>query len=374
MPVLPPPVKNLVTNARFTASDLATLRKAIQARQANARDARAIATQYAETLEAGVGSWLRALLQGLGGSTSVAMPIANLSSETALLNGQITLPDSGRKHPAVRSIQRALMALASRNNNLDYMLPQFGADGDYGNETVQAVKNFQRNNSLPMTGKVDAPTAKAIDQALRQTRPFGIMSATPADLIRAAIELTTEPVAFNYGVEQPWVNIDPSHAVFTDRPFDFLKGRWKCNLFGGNVLRKGGYEPPFFGNQGKGEYPNANQWFKWSDRYAAQHGNKVHFRWIAELAPETMTDAEKAVKIAEFLSQVQPGDFLMADHPGTQVQDGGHTRVAVSTNFSGDGTVAFAQAHFDRAVIEHEGADQLFFEEKIWLLRPNRKM
>jgi hypothetical protein len=71
---------------------------------------------------------------------------------------------------------------------------------------------------------------------------------------------------------------------------------------------------------------------------------------------------------------VQPGDFLMADHPGTQVQDGGHTRVAVSTNFSGDGTVAFAQAHFDRAVIEHEGADQLFFEEKIWLLRPNRKM
>jgi hypothetical protein len=374
MPVLPPPVKNLVTNARFTASDLATLRKAIQARQADAGDARAIATQYAETLEAGVGSWLRALLQGLGGSTSVAMPIANLSNETALLNGQITLPDSGRKHPAVRSIQRALMALASRNNNLDYMLPQFGADGDYGNETVQAVKNFQQNNGLPITGKVDAPTAKAIDQALRQTRAFGIMSATPADLIRAAIELTTEPVAFNYGVEQPWVNIDPSHAVFTDRPFDFLKGRWKCNLFGGNVLRKGGYEPPFFGNRGKGEYPNANQWYKWSDRYAADHGNKVHFQWIAELAPEAMTDAEKAVKIAEFLSRVQPGDFLMADHPGTQVQDGGHTRVAVSTNFSGDGTVAFAQAHFDRAVVEHEGADQLFFEETIWLLRPNRKM
>jgi peptidoglycan hydrolase-like protein with peptidoglycan-binding domain len=374
MPVLPPPIKNLVTNARFTASDLATLRKAVQSGQANADDARAIATQYAETLEAGVGSWLRAFLQSLGGSTSVAIPIANLSSETALLNGQITLPDSGRKHPAVRSIQRALMAIASRNKTLEYMLPQFGADGDYGNETVQAVKNFQKNTSLPITGKVDATTAKEIDRVLRRAQPFGIMSATPTDLVRAAVELTTEPVAFNYGVEQPWINIDPSHAVFTDRPFDFLKGRWKCNLFGGNVLRKGGYEPPYYGNQGKGEYPNANQWYKWSDRYAAQHENKVHFQWIAELAPETMTDEEKAVAIADFLSKVQPGDFVMADHPGAGVQDGGHTRVAVSTNFAVDGTVAFAQAHFEQSVIEQEGADQLFWEEKIWLLRPNRKM
>jgi Putative peptidoglycan binding domain len=372
MPVLPPPVKSLITNARFTASDLATLRKAIQTQQASVEDARAIATQYADTLEAGVGSWLRALLRG--GASSVAVPIANLSNETQLLNGQITLPDSGRKHPAVRSIQRALIALASRTQTLDYMLSQFGADGDYGNETAQAVKNFQRKNSLPMTGKVDATTARAIDQALRQTQAPGIMSATPQDLARAGIELTTEPVAFNYGVEQPWVNIDPSHAVFTDRPFDFLKGRWKCNLFGGNVLRKGGYEPPFYGNQGKGEYPNANQWYKWSDRYAAQHENKVHFQWIAELAPETMTDEEKGVAIADFLSKVQPGDFLMADHPGAGVQDGGHTRVAVSTNFAIDGTVAFAQAHFEQAVIEQEGADQLFWEEKIWLLRPNRKM
>jgi hypothetical protein len=36
--------------------------------------------------------------------------------------------------------------------------------------------------------------------------------------------------------------------------------------------------------------------------------------------------------------------------------------------------VAFAQAHFDRAVVEQEGADQLVAEETIWLLRPNRKM
>jgi Putative peptidoglycan binding domain len=370
MPVLPPPIKNLVSNARFTASDVVALRKAIQSGQATVEDARAIATQYADTLEPGVGNWLRPLLQG----TSVTLPIANLSAETALLNGQIMLPDSGRKHPAVRSVQRALIALASRTKVLGYMLLQFGADGDYGGETAQAVKAFQKNHNLSVTGKVDRATATAIDTALRKTQVPGILSATPADLVQAALELCTDPVALNYGVEQPWVNIDPSHAVFTDRPFDFLKGRWKCNLFGGNVLRKGGYEPPFFGNQGKGEYPNANQWAKWSDKYAAQHGNQVHFQWIAEVAPETLSDAEKATAIASFLSKAQPGDFVMADHPGLGVQDGGHTRVAVSSNFAVDGTVAFAQAHFDRAVVEQEGADQLFFEEKIWLLRPNRKM
>jgi hypothetical protein len=374
MPVLPPPIKTLINNARFTASDLMTLRKAVQTGQASVEDAKAIATRYADTLEAGVGSWLRNLLQSRGSSTSVALPIANLSAEAALLSGQLVLPDAGRKHPAVRNIQRAMITLASRTQVLDYMLPQFGADGDYGGETIQAVKAFQKNHNLSVTGKVDGATAKAIDQALRQTQAPGIMSATPADLVRAAIELTTEPVAFNYGVDQPWVNIDPSHAVFTDRPFDFLKGRWKCNLFGGNVLRKGGYEPPFFGNQGRGEYPNANQWAKWSDKYAAQHGNKVHFQWIAEVALVALTDEQKLVAVNEFLSKVQPGDFVMADHIGAEVQDGGHTRVAVGSSFAIDKTVAFAQAHFDRAVVEQEGADQLVAEETIWLLRPNRKM
>jgi hypothetical protein len=370
MPLLSPAIKPLISNARFTASDFAALRKAIQSGQATAEDARILATQYADTLEAGVGSWLRQLLQSLGGATSVAIPIATLSAD--LLNGQVLLPDSGRKHPGVRTIQRALIALASRNQILEYLLPQFGADGDYGNETVQAVKNFQRNNSLLVSGKVDAVTARAIDAALRQTQVPGILSATPQDIVRAAIELCTEPVAFHYGVAQPWVNIDPSHAVFTDRPFDFLAGRWKCNLFGGNVLRKGGYEPPFYKNQGKGEYPNANQWFKWSDKYAAAAGNKVHFQWIAELAPEKIPEVEREEAIADFLNQVQPGDFVMADHPGAGVQDGGHTRVAVSG--LENGRVAFAQAQFAQAIVKQEDSNGLFNEEVIWLLRPNRKM
>lgn len=374
MPVLRPPARVLINNARFSAADLAALQKAIQARTATVEDAKAIAIAYADTLEAGVGSHLRALLRRLGNMADVATPITNLADHTALLNGQLTLPDGGRRHFSVRGVQRALIALASRTSQLAYMLPQAGADGDYGNETILAVRAFQQKHGLPVTGKVDGRTAKALDQELRKTRAPGIMTATPQDIASAAVELCTGSVALNYGVPQPWINTDPNHSVPVDRPFMSLVNRWKCNLFGGNVLRKGGYEPPYYGNQGKGEYPNANQWFKWSDKYGARFGNRVHFQLVDEVAVSSLEwdDAKRA--IAAFLAKAKPGDLLMQDHPGSQVADGGHTRVATATRFTIDGTVSFAQAQFDRSGIQQEGADDLMGSEAIWLLRPNLRM
>ncbi|HEY9624080.1 MAG TPA: peptidoglycan-binding protein [Crinalium sp.] len=374
MPVLRPPARVLINNARFSAADLAALRQAIQARIATVEDAKAIATAYADTLEAGVGSQLRALLRRLGNTTEVATPILNLADNAALLSGQLILPDSGRRHFSVRHVQRALIALASRTNQLAYMLPQAGADGDYGNETTLAVRAFQQKHGLSVTGKVDGKTAKAIDQELRKTQAPGIMTATPEDIVRAAIELCTGSVALNYGVPQPWVNLDPNHSVPVDRPFMSLTNRWKCNLFGGNVLRKGGYEPPYYGNQGKGEYPNANQWFKWSDKYGPRFGNRVHFQLIDEVAVSSMPWEEAKRAIAVFLAKAKPGDFLMQDHPGSQVADGGHTRVATATRFTIDGTVSFAQAQYDQAGIQQEGVDDLMGSETIWLLRPNLRM
>lgn len=374
MPILRPPVGTLINNARFTAADLAALRKSIQARTATVEDAKLIASRYADTLEPGVGNQLRSLLRSLGSNQTVEAPIANLASDTGLLNGQVTLPDSGRRHPSVRNVQRGLIALASRTQQLSYMLPKFGADGDYGNETVQAVKAFQQRKGLPVTGKVDARTAKALDQALRETRVPGIMSATSQDLASAARELSSGTIAEHYGVPKPWINIDPNHNVPVERPFEFLSNKWKCNLFGGNVLRKGGFEPPYYGNQGKGEYPNANQWFKWSDKYAVSNGNKVHFQLIAEVSYDTLQGDALRQAIANLLAKAQPGDCLMADHPGIQVADGGHTRVTVANQFHSNGIVHFAQAGFDRAEVRQEGVESLEFEEHIWLLRPTVRM
>jgi len=48
-------------------------------------------------------------------------------------------------------IQRRLLALG-------YKLPKYGADGMAGNETAAALKEFQTDKGIPITGKTDAPT------------------------------------------------------------------------------------------------------------------------------------------------------------------------------------------------------------------------
>ncbi|MEM9926873.1 MAG: peptidoglycan-binding domain-containing protein [Cyanobacteria bacterium P01_D01_bin.50] len=379
MPALSISTKNLVKNALFTASELVNLEKKIERRQTSLGEAEIIAKNYADTLEAGVGSWLNKLLRRFGSYVQVAETIVNLADDTALLNGHIIIPDSGRNHPSVRNVQRGLIALASRTQMLDYMLPAYGADGIYGGETSKAVKAFQQNNSLPVTGKIDANTARKLDEALRLTNARGSIVATPQDIVNAATELCTGEIALYYGVPQPWINNDPKHNVPVNIKFDYLVNRWKCNLFGGNVLRQSGYEPPYYRDNtddGKGEYPNANQWYKWTDKYAPRYGNPVRFDLIAEVPAINLPEREARHKIHQLFALIQPGDFLMVDHQGSGVQDGGHTRVATKSDFASSGKVHFAQAKYEKAMILQESVDDLVEkkEENIWLMRPNTKM
>jgi serine-type D-Ala-D-Ala carboxypeptidase (penicillin-binding protein 5/6) len=55
----------------------------------------------------------------------------------------------------VESLQRTL------NKKLD-PAPEIGVDGDFGGQTEEAVKQFQRRNELPETGQVDAATWEAL--------------------------------------------------------------------------------------------------------------------------------------------------------------------------------------------------------------------
>lgn len=377
MPPLSTPMNNLIANARFTAAEMVELEKQVKSGRVKKQEVEAIATNYVDTLESGVGNWLNKLLASLRSQVRVSDGIANLAGETDLLNGGVSLPEDGRKHPSVRNVQRALIALASRKGQLSYMLPGFGADGDYGSETTKAVRAFQQHYGLVVDGKVEQKTAQAMDAALRQTSVPGITKPTPQDLVNAAQELSTGDIAKYYGVPQPWINIDPTHNVPTNRTFNFLINRWKCNLFGGNVMRKGGYEPPFYRDNtddGKGEYPNANQWFKWTDKYAPRNGNPVRFQLIDEIPVTKLPAAEVRGRIQELLAQIKPGDFVLVDHQGSEVQDGGHTRVAITNNFRTNGTVSFAQASYDSSLIRQEGVDNLTNEEVIWLMRPNTTM
>lgn len=58
----------------------------------------------------------------------------------------------------VKALQEALLFLG-------YALPMYGADGDFGSETEGAVKSFQREHSLEVTGVFDTSALKALKDA-----------------------------------------------------------------------------------------------------------------------------------------------------------------------------------------------------------------
>lgn len=64
----------------------------------------------------------------------------------------------GMKGERVKALQLRLLALG-------YSLPRYGADGDFGKETLAAVKAFQADHGLPDTGVVDQITQDALDGA-----------------------------------------------------------------------------------------------------------------------------------------------------------------------------------------------------------------
>ncbi len=382
MPSLSPIAQNVVRDARVTTAELSSLKAAVQSGTASVSDVETIAHRFVDCLEGGAGDALRALLRDLGSRASIGAPIANLSASPGVLNGTVVFPrDKGSRRGDVENVQKALLALASRTGDAGLGLPRYGADGGWGSETEAAVKAFQAQKGLPQTGALDLATATALDNALRDTRVPPIFAGGvdpnvpgPGAMHDAAVNLVTKhPNA--YGVDDPWVNCDPRHALPANVRLGGLTGKWKCNLFACNVIAAAGFEPPYIGNKGHGEYPNANQLYKWSGTHAAQWGNANHVRF--ELRAEFMgmnnvTDPdEKERRVKALLAKVEPGDMLIVDHQGGAVADGGHCRVCTAKN--ADGTFEFAQASFTQAEIQTEGVQDVIGEEAIWVLRPNKR-
>lgn len=65
----------------------------------------------------------------------------------------------GSKGEAVKKLQQRLMELG-------YTLPKYGADGDYGNETLAAVKAFQKDWGLKVDGIAGPETQKIMETAV----------------------------------------------------------------------------------------------------------------------------------------------------------------------------------------------------------------
>jgi hypothetical protein len=225
--------------------------------------------------------------------------------------------------------------------------------------------NLPENRSLARA--IHGGAAAIVAEAGRVPAP----TTSPAQPVANAANTLVANHASSYGVDQPWFNQDPNHALPVNTRLGGLSGKWKSNLFGGNALALGGFEPPYYGNKGKGEYPNANQFYKWSDKYATRFGNKSHFELRGELAPQDLPAQQREAAIKELLKKAQPGDLILVDHVGDAVADGGHVRVAVGT-LQDDGTIQCAQASRSAAETHKESAADFSGEERVWVLRPNR--
>lgn len=66
---------------------------------------------------------------------------------------------AGRRGPAVRDVQQALLALG-------YKLPKHGADGIRGPETIAAVKEFQQANNLTVDGDPGPETVGVLNKLI----------------------------------------------------------------------------------------------------------------------------------------------------------------------------------------------------------------
>lgn len=74
-----------------------------------------------------------------------------------------TLLRKGDKGEAVKLMQGLLLAQG-------YKLPKYGADGDFGSETFAALRQYQADHGLPVTGIYDAETEKSLTDGTQPAR------------------------------------------------------------------------------------------------------------------------------------------------------------------------------------------------------------
>jgi hypothetical protein len=106
------------------------------------------------------------LIRG-GSDNRYRYPDGSIRAETVLINTfdlEEDIMQNGDEGLRVVAVQNQLMALG-------YELPEYGADGDYGDETVEAVKAFQTDTELDVDGVLRATDTAILFQALLVVDP-----------------------------------------------------------------------------------------------------------------------------------------------------------------------------------------------------------
>ncbi len=128
----------------------------------------------------------------------------------AILDGNDTLA-RGARGQAVVEVQRALL-------DLDYDLGAAGCDGDFGPAVGRALRAFQQDMGLPVTGEVDRATLEALEQAAPRD---------PRSMATPLIEASVGPNGRNRPSDVKAVQERLSELGFFDGR---INGRWSARL------------------------------------------------------------------------------------------------------------------------------------------------
>jgi peptidoglycan hydrolase-like protein with peptidoglycan-binding domain len=370
MPVSPlsSPLRRALADAQLTSAEITALKASIASGEVKPAELALLAQKYGDLFTAGAGKALIAIAPAQAHVTITA-PVRSLGDSRAaadVLNGTTTLSKGSPSKAAVMAYQHALESLASREAKPDYSLAS-GVDGAFGNETTTAVRAFQRDNALPVTGVIDQATALELENHLMQKAPpdiggiTGPMLPVPdgARIAQAARDLISAR-AQDYGVAGTWKSPNPKIPGNTSPGQTPLgaTNRWKCNLFGMDSLYAGGAKTPHYPG---GFYPIAIEIPNYS-RGADAPLIKLGEVWTRDANAQTRIDA--LLKIA------RPGDVIIVNHPGTETADGGHTRIVVASSYGTNGVIECAQAGQGEAHIVGERLTSFTGEEAFYLLRP----
>ena len=110
------------------------------------------------------------------GHTVVVLSNGSKAETTPAEETPRTILKRGMKGDDVRRLQQRLMELG-------YALPRYGADGEYGSETVTAVKAFQRDRGLQVDGVAGEATLAALYAGQGNTYTVTLHNVPEADAI-----------------------------------------------------------------------------------------------------------------------------------------------------------------------------------------------
>lgn len=84
--------------------------------------------------------------------------VPSAPSTTPVVSKPVTTPKTLRRGASGDDVRKAQSLLVSKG----YSLPRYGVDGKYGNETISAVKKYQKDHSLAVDGVIGPKTWKSL--------------------------------------------------------------------------------------------------------------------------------------------------------------------------------------------------------------------